>query len=360
MSSSSWQFSCTDGAGQDLCYNNGVCGTNTTSFCVCPEGYTHDFDWFHFNNCAKGVDSTKDFVIFYGIMLSLLGLLYIFRIHRKLRTTAKFLGILSFLTLYGEMGLMVSIYVQGGCYEACAVTSVIHFCVCVLIVQQIILISLMPIYSLQHQSVERLRRTLLIWCVVICLCFLATAIAMLVTMRADDLMNEYNYAAFASTGVLWIYGFISAIWVIWASSKLHSKLSDMGKFHVEESIDGQRYTYDGLKTRLRLLQFGAIGISIPYIALLVAVPVVIYVYGSFPYFYVVFYLEMSTGAFFFTGTAFQFVNPTNKASSASVKRSRSAPKQVESRLDSFKPTPPEIEFVVPAVITEAVRDNTLF
>jgi hypothetical protein len=39
----------------DLCLFGGVCqdeSTNQQEFCVCPEGYGHDFTLFHTPNCA--------------------------------------------------------------------------------------------------------------------------------------------------------------------------------------------------------------------------------------------------------------------------------------------------------------------
>ena len=145
QSSISWEFSCTDAHGNDLCYHNGTCSSAGNNSCVCPDGYVHDFEWFHFSNCVKANTSTRDFLIFYGVMLFMFAAMYVWKIHRRLKKAARGLGMMSFASLFGEIAMVIPIYFQGGCFEGCAIVSSLHFCFCTILAQQTILVSLTPI-----------------------------------------------------------------------------------------------------------------------------------------------------------------------------------------------------------------------
>jgi hypothetical protein len=327
-----WEFSCKDAWGNDLCFNNGSCivdlvfsTENVTlqigerTLCTCSEGFEHDFDWFHNKNCAKPINSTRNFMIFYAFQQLLVIMFYCVRIHSRLRTTAKRLGILSFWTAFGEMGMVVAIYFQEGCFEGCAIWSALFFSYCAFLTQQFVLSALEPIYSLQKRPMRRFSVFLTAWNVLISLSCFGSAVAMVVTGRDDSQIVGYNYAACGLATSFYIAGLVDNLAMFWAAEKLHSKLLEMehilGRTLVQDASEPQSITtargYQTFKRKLRLLQLNAMGIIVPYTIFVFMAPIVPFVFGSFPFFWVILYCIMVFSAMFFTVSLLYFVKPTS-------------------------------------------------
>jgi len=220
--------------------------------------------------------------------------------------------------------------------------SSLFFCYCAWVTQKTVLVSLTPLYSLQKRPIRRLTTFLTVWNTITSVVFIGFGIFMLIFTRERHQLSTYNYAAVGLAVAFYICGAVDTFAMFLSSSKLYRKLSSMEK-EIAQNLIGNRSnasaqqhntfdSYQAFKRRLRLLQFNSMGIFIPYTALAIAVPVTVYVYGSFPYFYLALYLILVTSAFFFTGALLLFVNPatgrgvnsTNGGGDVSAKEKKSS------------------------------------
>ena len=304
-----WEFSCVSPMQQDLCFHNGSCGlVDGLNTCICPDGFTRDYEFLHFDNCVKRTTTTRDFTIFLGIIVFIIAMLYIFKIHRRLKNSARSLGIVSFISLFTLLSMLLSILFQDGCFEGCAVMGIVHFTILSYMCQKVLLLALTPVYAVQHKPIDRLQRFLVGWNIISCVSFWACGIAMLVACRGTSNLAKYNVATFAANATFWICAIVDMGAMIWSCEKLHRQIADMQRMLVPNALSAR---YIGLSKRLRFLQTTSGIIAVPYILLLIITPIIITIYGSFPYFFVIVYLEMIDGACFFSGALLLFVNPTD-------------------------------------------------
>ena len=193
--------------------------------------------------------------------------------------------------------MTLSIYVQDGCYEGCAVTATIAFMIAAYQVPFVFLVALGPAYAMQKLPVTNLNRYLNIWTLFVCVGFLAFGIGMLVTTRLPD-QRSYNYAAYLSAGWLWLNGLADMIALFFAARRLQKRIQSLAD---EEDEPGRKKIWHGLLARLWYLKLTAVLIELPFLALFLAVPIIQSVLGSIPFFFIAYDTQLAIGALYGLG-----------------------------------------------------------
>ena len=300
-----WEFRCVGERGNDLCYNGGNCSVdaNSKEICVCSSGFEHDFVSFHFPNCAQSVNSNRDFFLFYVPLTVFTGLLFLCWVP-SLRNEAKEIGIIAFCCLVVTLFAFTSIYVQNGCYEACAVLFSLNLAFSQFTLQKAIIVILSPVYALQRKSFARIEWMLRTCSLLSIVPNAASGIAMLVLTRTGN-EASYNFAVFGLLATLFVFGIADFAITFYSAAILLRHLSAVSQVNIN-GHQGTRHSW--LVFRLRLVQINAINFIVPFVLLLISIPTVISIYGSFPYFYVVIYIIGGICAFSYLAATL-FVKP---------------------------------------------------
>jgi hypothetical protein len=287
MRSINWEFSCSYNTPNDLCFNDGNCSKDIHAdgtqeeFCICPDGYTADMEWMHFRNCVRPVNSSRDFLIFFGIATALLDLYYIIFVHTRLKAIGRRAGIITMLCTVFTLLILAGMYVQNGFFEMSTVFATIDFLFCTLLLYALNNIALKPLYALQGKSFDRVEKLFKLWGVVAAMLLLGTMISLLVTMRT----RSYNFASFCFSATLYIGG-IAYFGILYRSAYLLSRqLTD-----INDSIPmAQLYQWSGLRRRLLILRCNCVTFGASCLLMTFGHPIVVWYFGSFPYFYVIVY-----------------------------------------------------------------------
>ena len=288
-----WNFACSRN-NVNLCFNSGVC-LEQNSTCECLPGTTSDVDWFHFPNCAKYVNSTKDFLIFYSVFTCFIFGLYFWKPFWHLKKKTRQIGILCMLQVFSSFLCVLLIYLQIGCYEGCAATITVLFVLSGIIVEKIILLILTPVFLSQKKSIAKFRRFLRYWTFFSCVSLICSGLAMLLLSRAETQAGllSYNIAAFLHTLFFWIAACVDMLAFFITANQLQ------GEIH-ESFVNTKAATnpYSDLERRLKLLRLGSFILFVMFLVIMFLITIVLSIFGSFPYFYVVFYLELVIGECF--------------------------------------------------------------
>jgi hypothetical protein len=291
--SSDWTFSCTYRTPNDLCFNGGNCSVNilsngiTEEFCVCPEGYTHDLDWMHFNNCAKPVNSTRDFLIFYCCVNGLLAFYYLVVVHCRLKAgAAKRIGTLNLGNMILNVAIVFGMYLQGGFFEVDCVLAPLTLSVAAHALNELIVVSLKPVYTIKRKSFDNFERRLKIWTRVCVLSQVIMMICLLATLRTAS----FNFVSFVFSATLYVGG-AGYFYILYRSATLLSKLMDIN----DEVPIAHKDHWRELSRRLNLVQYFTSSFFLGCWVLIFTHPLVIWYFGSFPYFFVCAYFVLALG-----------------------------------------------------------------
>ena len=280
----------------DFCFNGGTCtevaigGSNETTrqVCSCTGEYTHDFEWFHFSDCSRHKDSGMILVIQLAILLVIVLALLAREVIWRLSKDAWKIGTALIIFLVLSFCFALSLYFQDGCYEACAVFSNLTFISATALSVTARTAVLKPLFSLQKNEFKRLRMIMLSWTTGLCISHVAVLVAMFALCRDED-PQYYNIAALVGTILLWFSGVSQCVlgWV--AAHKLKKEL------YRTVSMDANSQVQETSKimiVRLTHFQTGMTMVIVPFVLMLLAVPITALVLSAFPYFYVLVYLTM--------------------------------------------------------------------
>jgi len=282
--------------------NGGTCAVSNATgeeFCVCPPGSSlgQDFDWFHFPNCVRHVDAAKHFFIQYVILASVLCAVFLKLIVFDFKSDARIIAILAASFIFTLIWFVLGFYLQDGCYEVCSVFANAAFILVDICMGKIIVVVMRPLYMMQNESFKQFRAAIYIWTGVLALAVVGAGVAMTATCRDAMAVWRFNTAAIVSTGLLWIGGITQISFTLIASYRLKQKVVRTAK-----TVNDQNQRLDtrtkGLLRRIEVLQ-GLIGvILLPFTALLIAVPIILSYMSSFPYYYIIEYMEIELSLLF--------------------------------------------------------------
>lgn len=290
---SDWAFSCTYMIENDLCFNGGNCSVNTDpnggveEFCICPDGYTHDLDWMHFPNCAKPINSTRDFLIFYSCINGLLVFYYIVAVHCRLKAgAAKRIGTLTFCNIVLNVAVLFGIYFQGGFFEVACILAPLTLGVSANALNDLIVVSLKPVYTIKRKSFDNFERRLRIWTRICAVSQLIIMICLLVTLRT----HAFNFVSFVFSATLYVGG-AGYFYILFRSASLLSKLVNIN----DEVPIAQKYHWKELGRRLVFVQYVTTSFFFGCWVLIFTHPLVIWYFGSFPYLFICAYFVLLLG-----------------------------------------------------------------
>lgn len=298
---SQWKFRCRDDFGRDLCFNGGTCtdsidsqGINR-SVCLRPPGFQGEADWFHFANCTRPWFSGI-IILVIVVTVNLISLAYLAIVMRpKLRSDLKTLGILEAIFLVLLTLFASSFYAENGCYQMCSVSVNATFFVANWLCSKAIVILLRPTYAVSRRPFGRFKTSLYVWTGFTSCLLVGVAVTMTVFTTRPDRIDEYNIMAFLSTGLLWAGGLVQLGFVFVSSQKLKAEVRKMDDVSV---VSTRNVNSKSLIRRLDVLAAGSFGLLLCFLILIIAVPAVFSSLGSFPYFFVVTYLEIIASVIF--------------------------------------------------------------
>jgi hypothetical protein len=129
---SKFDFNCKTSAGQDLCFNGGVCRELNASqiepdVCICPEGFGPDFTLFHSPNCALPNSTLEIFAGTFSAVWLIVFIWYVNRIRylpmkSRVRQLAA-VGLVNSLSLEASVILLAA---QNGFFEGSLISFAIN------------------------------------------------------------------------------------------------------------------------------------------------------------------------------------------------------------------------------------------
>jgi hypothetical protein len=282
----------------------------TVERCVCPTGFGADNDWYHIPNCAKPDNAGMYLLIAMCVMNIPIFLIFMYFIKYQLKQTARTIGILAACQLWLFIALQVGLYTQNGQYEASSITMSLLISMCSFSARLIVLSAIQPVSRLS-KSVSLTKYTKLynaLFAVMI-VGFLAVGIPPAVFAREEDPYQTYNYLTCLATGFYWGAAIILLIGVVFVTSKLKKIVlgvrRDLGDHKIADSND----EYESILFRINILHLGAICICIPFAVMSVVIPVFMTMWGSVPFAYVIYFVQLASGAVLFTVAVFMFAKP---------------------------------------------------
>ena len=290
------EFRCVNSYGEDLCFNGGVCteiaGDNVTrsrQICVCPSGeqWTADYEWFHFPNCVRNVDSTKYALIEYAVLGGIISVALARELAVRLRSSARKIGALTVAFILTAFITLLSMELQKGCYESCAFFGNLGFILADILMATIILTVMKPLFSLQKADYAKFRNIIVGWTTAMVMGSAVVMIAMEITCRDVDPSN-YNLAALLGSLILWFSGITLTSFSLIAGYRLESQIAQVCLANNIFSSNSDKIK--GLVRRIRVLRCSLFVTVPPFVVLIIAVPVTIHYLSFFPYFYVCVYL----------------------------------------------------------------------
>jgi hypothetical protein len=317
-----WSFQCRAPTGEDLCFNGGQCiidPITTKQSCKCPDGAGGgDYDWFHFENCARPSYAPKVITAVSSVLYLPLLFYLCFLLLPTLRKDLRVLGWFQIVCCFALFVFGLSFTVDDGCREMCAVSSNAAFVSAAWVTTTLILIVMKPLYAVRMRSIKRFRKGLIAWTFLISFSCLGTGIAMAVLTSNPARIDEYNMAAYASTAILWIGGLVQLLSIILTSGRLRTEVQAMQRTQLQSTAQSRsKSEADKVIMRIRMLQAGSCIVLTPFVVLLISTPILFAVLGSFPFFYIVTYLEFAATMIFTLGVTYFLRNPPSKSPSSS-------------------------------------------
>jgi hypothetical protein len=150
---SGFAFKCNlNSSGPELCFFGGVCqelneSTNQQEFCVCPQGYGHDFTLFHTPNCALPSLALEVFAGVFSMMWLMVLVWYLNKV-RNLKGKTKVLQLsrIGLADLISMECLVIGLVTQYGFFEV----SLVMFCVCLLCLNLLVQMVTIQMFQFAH------------------------------------------------------------------------------------------------------------------------------------------------------------------------------------------------------------------
>ena len=217
---------------------------------------------------------------------------YFWKPFRLLKSRTRIIGFTCVFQFIAVFSSFLFIYVQQGCYEGCAVMSIIVLNLSAIIVDQVVLLILTPIFIIQRKKSRKFMNFLHIWTAISCVATLSGGIAMAVLTRGitSQQLFSYNIAAFFQTLSFWFAACVDMLAFFITAARLRSEITQ-SFLNTKTSMNA----YHDLERRLRLLMLGSFMLFVVFLSAMLVTTIVISVLGSFPYFYLIFYLEIVIG-----------------------------------------------------------------
>jgi hypothetical protein len=144
---SEFDFKCKTSSGIDLCFFGGVCQevvennsiSNQQQACVCPQGYGHDFVFYHSPNCALPDLALELFGGAFSLVWLLILIWYVSKIRHLRKPKVMQLATIGLVNLVSVEGMVIGIVAQTGFFEASLVMVYISFMCLILAVKMITL-----------------------------------------------------------------------------------------------------------------------------------------------------------------------------------------------------------------------------
>ena len=324
-----WSFQC-NRSGVELCFNGASCAaTNSVQSCNCPPEFVHDVFFFHFPNCAMYVNSLLIYFVIVSALFVAISGFYLGFIFPKLRGGTRVVGYLGYGVIVSLEWFFASLYGQQGCYESCAVSKAFVVILSMVMVDQLVLLNLTPIYRTNRRSITTLTRFLHIWTLLCSLFIIAFTVSMLIYSRRD--INRFNDAVFGILIVTWGASFIDLIAVTIAASSLANEIIKTETSSSDPSKHEKgphQVKYKELETRLKLLIFASSSLAAPFLLNIIVLATVMAVLNSFPYFHIVYFILL-IGIMSFLVCMFYMLTPRENSNENLVSR---LSKAISSRL----------------------------
>jgi hypothetical protein len=290
---SAFSFKCATSSGSDLCFFGGVCqelnDTIQQEFCVCPQGYGHDFSFFHSSNCALP-DLTLE--IFAGV-ISVVWLVeliwYVNKVRqlsgRKRVVQLARVGLIQIVSL--EL-LVIGLATQSGFFEV----GIIAFCIAVLCLNLFIQMITLQMFQFAHAMystrVKQMELVLnyglaAIFVVVISGCGVSLAFA-----RVDEVWKiDAALCVVLSSNYLALVILCSVAW------KYMNEFVNLLTTSANNELQaGSPIDYTSVLNRLQKMKRVISNIVFTQVSSVVLLFIVRFVLGSFPFTWVLFFLAI--------------------------------------------------------------------
>jgi hypothetical protein len=295
-----FQFRCKSPQGDDLCFNNGSCFRTAinTERCACPEGFSPDLFFFHFDNCVghSGASITwLPFSILFSIIYVIL-VIPMVRLMFRLTKKERILGITTITAWTFTELFVISSVIQEGCFESCAVFSSLAF-MCDFLTLHFAVVLIMEALqrgtgsaSSHHDQLSVVTRRHISWfrafTFALVLGSFCSGVAMFVFTRDED-RRSYNIATLCNCIFLWLAGMFFCACIVVFSNSLEAKINEA--IQVANQMNGSDISPNvgRLKLRLKALRIGGLAVGIPFILLVVPFPITFYYLGSIPYYFII-------------------------------------------------------------------------
>jgi hypothetical protein len=279
----------------------------TVERCVCPAGFGPDNDWYHIPNCAKPDNAGRDLLIVMCVVSISIFLVFIYFIKYQLKRTARTIGIIAAFQLWLFIAVEVCLYAQNGAYEAHSIILSLFFCSCAYLARLIVLSAIQPVSKFNTSiSLEKYTTFFNVQTAVTIVGLLVLGIPPAVFAREEDPYQTFNYLMHVFGGFYWLAAIVVLAGVLFVTGKLKKAIlgvrSDLGDKKMADKYTDMLY-------RIKMLQLSAVCVCVPYALLSVVVPVLMTMWGSVPFYYVIYFLQLILGCIFFTVAVFMFAKP---------------------------------------------------
>ena len=280
-------FRCNE-RGLDLCFNGGSCDA-WNSTCSCPVDYGADFFFFHFPNCVQYSSSAYliELIISTLFFFTITALyLQFIRKQKFKKWSAKLLGALTYILVVACECVIISLYLQNGCFEGCTIFWALIHVIFYYVGNRVIHVSLISLYKAQNQPSRKLEFFLSCWTFLGEILTTVTASFMLKYCRERKNLRLFNIPAFAFLFGNLFLCLLAQITFAFSSMILMNRLSNV--IHA-----------DKIRRKLVFFRnaslFMALGITIFEVLIIFLFAFL----GSFPYFFIIsFIMYLGTVTFF--------------------------------------------------------------
>jgi hypothetical protein len=277
-------FSCINPfSGEDLCFGGGSCTLNSTRIeCHCPDGQGPDRWIFHFDNCIAPTNSNLVFLILFTATALPISLFHILYIQSKLKRELAKLGRIVLVWTWIIWALVLSVYLQDGCYESCGFFFPLVLILISIIAHKLVLLVMTPVMLVSFpKSIVKLRLAMQTFSTIECAGYIAIGVSMMVTTRGSNV--QYNTVAVTFTTWFLFFRASSNVLIISGCYRLENDLRNT--LVMEQAFVVIKESH--LIQRIWALRIATSSFLPMLASLCIAVPAVTIALGSFPGFFIV-------------------------------------------------------------------------
>lgn len=280
----------------------GACNA-TTQQCACVGSDGPDLWFFHFPNCAVPGGPTlalTAMLAYFSVVLSItlsLALWQAWRSRRHARRIAACMSLAAALT----WAFVLSLYLDGGCYESCAVVLAGMWTADYLFVGNLAVALLGSVYKVRARSTHSLSRVVAAWGATFAAAAWASGGTMLALTRDPQRQAMYNASALAMMLSAWVAGGALCLVVAVFAGRLLGEIESLRRpssvgAPSSPALPPRRATTNTMLSpklrafipRLRAARVGSAIVAASSLALTVVTPVVFALFGSsFPGWWIV-------------------------------------------------------------------------